>query len=365
MDFYVVLGVRREATDGDIRRAYKRLARQYHPDLNPGDREAAARFHDIAMAYDTLTDPDRRVRYDRGEHAAVPSAAAAGFTGFDFSPRVHAEPSTTFGDLFAEVFAPLADERQARGADVHVDATVTLEDIALGTRRAVTVHRQAACHACAGTGAVRTIAVACVACEGTGAVRVVRGHMMFSTPCGRCGGVGRRAAQPCRACGGRGVESRADTVTIDVPPGVNDGAVLRLPGLGHAGRAGGVPGDAHVTIAVAAHPLYRRDGQDLHVEVPVALHEAALGARIAVPAIDGGSVRLRVPPGTQSGQRFRLRERGLPAPRGEGRGDLVAEVRLMLPPVLDERSKTILREFGDLQRESVRDARFPSDEDGL
>ena len=365
MDFYVVLGVRRDARDGDIRRAYKRLARQYHPDLNPGDREAAARFHDIAMAYETLTEPDRRVRYDRGEHLTLPSTAAAGFTGFDFSPRVHAEPSTTFGDLFAEVFAPSTEARQLRGADVHVEATVTLEDLALGTRRAVTVHRQAACDACASTGAVRTAAVACGTCEGTGAVGVARGHMMFSTPCGRCGGAGRRAVQPCRACAGRGVEARADSVTIEVPAGVHDGAVVRLPGLGHAGRAGGVPGDVHVTISVAAHPLYRRDGPDLHVEVPVAIHEAALGTRIALPAIDGGRVRLRVPPGTQSGQRFRLRERGLPSSRGDGRGDLVAEVRVMLPPVLDERSKTILREFGDLQRESVRDARFPSDEDGL
>lgn len=362
MDFYVVLGVRREATDGDLRRAYKRLARQYHPDLNPGDREAAARFHDIARAFETLTDPDRRLRYDRGEPVAGPSAAA-GFTGFDFSPSIHAEPSTTFGDLFAEVFAPLAETRASRGADVHVETTVTLEDIAAGTRRAVTVHRQAACHACAGTGAVRTAAAACDTCSGTGSVQAVRGHMLFSTPCGRCGGSGRRAVQPCRACAGRAVEARADTVTIDVPAGVPDGAVLRLAGLGHAGRAGGPAGDVHVAITVAAHPLYRREGPDLHVEVPVALHEAALGARIALPAIDGGRVRLRVPPGTQSGQRFRLRERGLPSSRGDGRGDLVAEVRLMLPPVLDERSKTILREFGELQRESVRDARFPADED--
>ncbi len=364
MDFYVLLGVSREASDGDIRRAYKRLARQYHPDLNPGDREAALRFHDIARAFETLTDPDRRLRYDRGEQVGGTSAVA-GFTGFDFSPSIHAEPSTTFGDLFAEVFAPLAEARASRGADVHVEATVTLEDIAVGTRRAVTVHRQAACRACAGTGAVHTAAASCDTCSGTGSVQAVRGHMIFSTPCGRCAGSGRRAVQPCRACAGRGVESRADTVTVDVPAGVPDGAVLRLPGLGHAGRAGGPAGDVHLAITVAAHPLYRREGPDLHVEVPVALHEAALGARIALPAIDGGRVRLRVPPGTQSGQRFRLRGRGLPSSRGDGRGDLVAEVRLMLPPVLDERSKTILREFGELQRESVRDARFPADEDAL
>ncbi len=365
MDFYVVLGVRREATDGDIRRAYKRLARQFHPDINPGDRDAAARFHDIAVAYETLVDPERRQRYDRGEHGAALPAPAAGFSGFDFSSRVHAEPSTTFGDLFAEVFAPRTPERPSRGADVHVEAGVTLEDIATGARRSVTVTRQAACAACAGTGAARAAAADCAACEGRGTTRVVRGHMIFTMPCARCAGAGRGSAAPCRSCAGRGVEARADAVAVDVPPGCPDGAVIRVPGMGHAGRAGGAPGDAHVTITVAPHPLYRRAGNDLHVEVPVALHEAALGARIALPAIAGGTVRLRVPPGTQSGQRFRLRERGLPSPRHDARGDLIAEVRLMLPPVLDERSKTLLREFAALQRESVRDARFPSGEDGL
>ena len=362
MDYYVVLGVRREATDGDIRRAYKRLARQYHPDINPGDREAAARFTDISLAYDTLVDPERRQRYDLGDLHPSPSAPA-GFAGFDFSPTVHAEPSTTFGDLFADALLTRPDDRPARGADLHVEATVTLEEIARGVRRTVTLHRQAACITCAGTGAARIAAVRCAACEGRGATRVVRGHMIFTTSCTRCGGAGRLATAPCRACAGRGLEARTDTATVDVPAGAHDGAVLRLPGLGQAGRRGGPPGDAHVTVRVAAHPVYRRDGADLHVEVPVALHEAALGARVALPGIDGDVVRLRVPPGTQSGRRFRLRDRGLPTPRGDRRGDLVAEVRLMLPPVLDERSKTLLREFGELQSESVRDARFPAGED--
>ena len=365
MDFYVVLGVRRAASDGDIRRAYRRLARVYHPDLNPGDREAAARFRDIAIAYETLVDPDQRHRYDRGEAPTVSPAAAAGFTGFDFSPLVHAEPSTTFGELFAEVFMPKGDDRPTRGADVHVEVTVSLEDVARGARRKVTLQRQAACAACAGAGTARVAPVACPGCEGTGATRVVRGHMMFTTPCGRCGGAGARATEACRACGGRGVESRADALAIDVPPGVHDGAMIRVAGLGHAGRTGGAPGDVHVRVTVAPHSLYRREGNDLHVEVPVALHEAALGARITLPGLDGVAVRLRVPPGTQSAQRFRLRDRGLPSPRGNERGDLVAEVRVMLPPVLDERSKTLLREFGQLQRESVRDGRFPSGEDGL
>ncbi len=364
MDYYGVLGVRREATDGDIRRAYKRLARQYHPDINPGDRTAALRFRDIALAYETLVDPERRQRYDRGEPGAPRPAPVAGFSGFDFSPRVHAEPATTFGDLFAEVFAARAPERTVRGADVHVEATVTLEDIARGAPVGVTVPRQAACAACGGSGAARAATVECPACAGSGATRLVRGHMIFTTPCGRCGGDGRRATAPCRACGGRGAEARTDTVTVDVPRGAHDGAVVRVPAMGQAGRGGGAAGDAYVSIRVAPHPLYRRDGNDLHVEVPVAVHEAALGARLALPAIDGGVVKLRVPPGTQSGQRFRLRDRGLPSPRGEQRGNLIAEVRLMLPPVLDERSKALLREFAALQRESVRDGRFPSGEDG-
>ncbi|MEP7118411.1 MAG: J domain-containing protein [Acidobacteriota bacterium] len=364
MDFYGVLGVIREASDGDIRRAYRRLARQFHPDINPGDRAAAARFLDIAIAYETLVDPDERQRYDRGERRDAAAAPAAGFSGFDFSPRVHAEPTTTFGDLFAGVFTPPADSRPQRGVDVQVAATVTLEEVARGVRHTVTVHRQAACAACAGRGAARTAPTECGACAGAGVIRVVRGHMIFATPCARCAGSGRITATACRDCGGRGVAAQADTVTIDIPPGVPDGAVLQVTGLGHAGRGGGAPGNAQVTVEVAPHPTYRRHGNDLLVEVPVALHEAALGARIALPGLDGAAVRLRVPPGTQSGQRFRLRERGLPAPRGEGRGDLVAEVRLMLPPVLDERSKALLREFGQLQRESVRDARFPS-EDGI
>lgn len=362
MDFYVVLGVRREATDSDIRRAYRRLARQYHPDINPGDRAAAERFRDIALAYETLVDPDRRRSYDRGDVAPA-QRAAAGFAGFDFSAGVHAEPSTTFGDLFAEALRRPAEPRPARGADVHAAVSVSIADVLTGARRRVVVHRLATCPACAGTGAARLPDSACVACEGRGTRRVARGHMVFTRRCDRCDGTGRRTYAPCSTCAGRGAEPRADTLDVDVPPGVVDGATLRIEGLGHAGVLGGRPGDAVVDVHVDPHPLYRRDGGDLHVEVPVAVHEAALGTRVGLPAIDGSLLRLKVPPGTQSGQRFRLRERGLPTPHG--RGDIVAEVRVMLPRILDERSKDLLREFGRVQPESVRDARFPRLEDGV
>lgn len=361
MDFYVVLGVRRGATDGDIRRAYKRLARQYHPDINPGDREAAARFRDISRAFETLADPDRRKRYDAGDVPAL-ATPAPGFAGFDFSPRVHAEPSTTFGDLFAGAILAATDRRPARGADVHLTLEITLEDVAAGSTQALAVPRAAPCRTCAGSGVVRTSPDDCVACDGSGSVRVKRGHMIFTQPCDRCDGTGARVRVTCAACAGEGIEPRTDVVDVRVPPGIADGAVLHLEGLGHAGRHGGRAGDASVTVRVAPHPLYRRDGADLLVEVPVAVHEAALGARVSLPMLDGTRARLKVPPGTQSGQRVRLRERGLPG-RGGHRGDLIAELRVVLPRVLDERAKDLLREFGRLPHDPVRDARFPPDED--
>ncbi|MEZ5290513.1 MAG: J domain-containing protein [Vicinamibacterales bacterium] len=358
MDFYVVLGVRRGASDGDIRRAYRRLARQYHPDINPGDREAAARFRDISAAYETLVDPERRRQYDRGE-APVTEAPVSGFAGFDFSPGIHAEPKTTFGDLFADAILGSPGQRPMRGADVHVAATVSLEDVFHGARRRLVIHRQAPCHGCAGSGTTRAPRTECPACDGRGVRRVARGHMVFTRPCDRCGGTGHRERRPCGTCGGRGTEPQVETVDLEVPPGIADGARVTLEGMGHAGAHGGGPGDAYVEVVIEPHPLYTRSGADLHVEVPVAVHEAALGARVALPGVDGSVVRLRVPPGTQSGQRFRLRERGLPPVRGGSRGDLVAEIRVMLPAVLDERSKELLREFGRLQQESVRDSRFP------
>jgi molecular chaperone DnaJ len=364
MDLYIVLGVRRGASAEDIRRAYKRLARRYHPDINPGDREAAARFRDILSAYETLVDPDRRRRYDHGEPTVV-SPRPAGFAGFDFSPRVHAERTTTFGDLFGGVFVPPpVVGRPARGADIHTTVTVPLADLLGPSRQALTWSRDVVCAVCAGRGAGAAAPAECVACDGTGIEQAVRGHMLFTTSCTKCGGAGRQAASRCPACDGRGTEARTEPLTIDVPAGVADGAVIRLSGYGHAGRAGGPPGDVHVAVAVAPHPLFRREGNDLHLDVPLALHEAALGARIPLRLLDGATVRLRVPPGTQSGQRFRLRERGLPSPRDGRRGDVVADVRLMLPRVLDERAKELLREFGRVQAESVRDGRFPAGEDG-
>jgi molecular chaperone DnaJ len=356
MDLYLLLGVQREATDGDIKRAYRRLARRWHPDINPGDREAAIRFRQVLEAYETLSDPDRRRRYDAGQLSPLTPGAASsfGFTGFDFSARVHAERTTTFGDLFEEVFARRSDPRPApeRGADIHAQTRVSFEEAWLGTARTATVTRQHACQQCAGSGFHRIAETACSACEGSGAVRSVRGHMVFTKDCTRCAGTGILRQERCAACHGQGMSARTETLSVQVPPGVADGARLRLAGQGHAGSLGGPPGDLYIDVHVESHEVFRREGDDVHVVLPVAVHEAGLGAKIDVTTPEG-VVRVRVPPGTQSGQRFRLRERGAVTRKGT-RGDLVVEVRLTLPRVLDERSRELLREFGRINGESVR-----------
>jgi molecular chaperone DnaJ len=358
MDLYIVLGVTREASPAEIKRAYRRLARQLHPDINPGDREAAQRFQQILQAYETLIDPDLRRTYDAGELGlAAGDVRTFGFAGFDFSAAASGPRATTFGDLFEDV---LNRQRRVgageRGADLHVQTTLPFEASWRGAEWPVSVTRQDACRACAGSGALRTAESRCQTCEGTGAVRSVRGHMVFSKACPSCAGSGRLRQTACATCHGQGVEWRAESLRVLLPAGVATGARVRIPGKGHAGVRGGPPGDLYVEVTVEPHALFTRVDNDLHVAMPIAIDEAALGARIDVPTPEGPA-RLRIPPGTQTGQRFRLRERGMPSPRGGPRGDVIVEVRLMLPPLLDERSKELLREFGRINAASVRDQR--------
>ena len=354
MDLYVVLGVRQGATESEIKRAYRRLARQCHPDINPGDRAAEHRFRQILEAYEILTDPDRRMRHDQGAGAVESGGPrTSGFEGFDFSVRGEGD-STTFGDLFAEVLTE-RETRAApeRGADLHQDVQLPFEEAFTGTARPVTVTGCGACSTCGGGGRTRTVSGPCPACDGTGTVRAVRGHMVFSRACTGCGGSGHQRPALCAPCGGSGQETRSEVVQVLIPAGVSDGDRIRVEGAGNAGIRGGPSGDLYITAHVAPHPLFRRDGDDVHIALSIAVHEAALGARIDVPAPDG-KARLRVPPGTQSGQRFRVRERGAVSARDGRRGDLVVEVRLMLPRLLDERSKELLREFGRINGDSVR-----------
>jgi molecular chaperone DnaJ len=360
MDFYIVLGIERGATVSDIKRAYKRLARRFHPDINPGDRMAAAQFRQIAEAYETLVDPDRRRRYDAAGHHVSAEPVSYGFEGFDFSATVSGSSATTFGDLFADVINQRTQRdvqgqewASIRGSDLHQSLDLTFEDAMRGGQRAVTVMRQEHCRTCKGTGVLHIAETRCGQCQGTGVVKTTRGHMVFSRPCSGCDGSGRRRQARCPTCHGQQVETRSEPFTVNVPGGLADGARVRVPGKGHAGRNGGDAGDLYITVRVQPHPTFRREGDDLHIVVPIAIHEAALGAKVDVPTLEG-TTRLRVPQGTQSGQRFRLRERGVMSPRDGRRGDLVVEVRLVLPKLLDERSKELLREFGKINHENVR-----------
>lgn len=355
MDFYIILGVERAAAVSEIKRAYKRLARRYHPDINPGDRMAEAHFRQIALAYETLIDPDRRRQYDARGHAGQAEPQTFGFEGFDFTASVSGDAAPTFGDLFADVIRN-RDARQeaaaARGADLHQTIEIGFEDAMAGGRRAVTVTRQDRCRACQGLGRQHVSENRCTACHGSGVLKSARGHMVFSRPCPQCGGGGRERPTLCTACDGRQVETRTESLSLDLPGGLADGTKIRVPGKGHVGREGRENGDLYITVHVLPHPVFRRDGDDLQAVVPLAIHEAALGARIDVPTLEG-TAKLRVPPATQSGQRFRMRERGAPSAQGQ-RGDLIIEVRIVLPKLLDERSKELLREFGRINSEDVR-----------
>ena len=355
MDLFIVLGLTQGATESDIRRAYRRLARRFHPDINPGDREAEVRFQQIVDAYETLIDPERRSRYEAGHPAEVPGATpATGFAGFDFSRRV-IDHGVTFGDLFAEVLTERGGRGTPpeRGADLHQEVPLSFDEAFRGTTRALTVTRRETCRTCAGSGRSAAATGACILCQGGGTIRSARGHMVFTRRCTACGGTGQQRPSPCDRCSGSGLEVRVEVIPVTIPAGVADGDTVRVPGKGNAGARGAAAGDLYPRVRVHTHPLFTRDGDDVHTIVDVGIHEAALGARIAVPAPDG-AVPLRVPPGTQSGQRFRLRERGMPSLRGGQRGDLIVEIRLRLPALLDERSKELLREFGRINAESVR-----------
>jgi molecular chaperone DnaJ len=348
MDLYEVLGVRRNATAAEIRRAYQKLARRLHPDLNPGDLVAAESFEAVARAFEVLSDPRRRVAYDRGELVA-PSPSPGpevGFEGFDFSAEVRSR-GVGFKEIFDSVLQPPwaeSEHSSARGEDLEQTAHVSFRESLKGAERRVQLVRQDACPICRGSGAVAYGPVACPTCQGAGQVRASRGHMVFSRACAECGGTGSLDRRPCSRCRGEGRLMRGEWLDVKIPPGVRSGSRVRVPGCGNAGRCGGAAGDFVLVVEVEPHPFYRREEDDLHCVVPVTITEAAVGAHVEVPTPDG-PMSIEVPAGTQAGQRFRLRKRGVPKLGGRGRGDLYVEARVWVPTVTDERSRKLLVEL--------------------
>lgn len=360
MDPYTVLGVSRAASADEIERAYRRLARRCHPGVNPGDQVAAEAYRHLLQAYGVLSDVTRRQEYDHGD-APVPIArveAAVSFEGFNFSAPAEGPLAATFSELFADVFQDAARRATAPPPGGALDATLSVSflEAVRGGQFALSILRHERCGVCGGEGETARSPVACPQCGGDGTRRWARGHMVFTKACETCDGSGQVARQTCRACAGEGAAPRSEVVTIALPPGIEPGARVVVPGRGHAGTHGGPAGDLYVSVEVGSHPFFRRDGRDLHLTLPVAVHEAALGSRVDVPTLDG-PVRLKVPPGTSSGQRFTLRGHGVPSPLGpgqEGAGDLVVEIQIVLPPIRDSRSRELLKEFGRLNDADVR-----------
>lgn len=378
-DYYSILGVRRSAKPEEIRKAYRRLARKHHPDLNPGNKTAEEKFKEISQAYEVLSDEKKRQIYDQyGFYAEnIPPGGAgsssqtnAGFPGFDFSGfdftgfGEEAEKRGGFGSSFRDLFSQFfsrgaareaAHEGPERGTDIEHHMRLSFSDAIQGTQVRLTVARQEACATCQGSGAASGPPVTCTACGGSGRATRQTGVMRFSMVCPQCGGSGRERRQ-CSACAGSGKARRPETFEVAIPAGVNSGSRVRVPGKGNAGTSGGPPGDLYIVTEVEPHPVFERKGDNIYIKVPVTFSEAALGAKVEVPTIDGRAT-IKIPPVTQSGQLLRLRGKGAPSLRGtlgQSRGDQFVEVQVVVPRVADERSKEILREFGRLNPDDPR-----------
>jgi molecular chaperone DnaJ len=375
-DFYEALGVSRTATEDEIRKTYRKLARKHHPDLNPGDKASEERFKKVQEAYDVLSDPKKRQIYDQhgfysdnipsggpgGSGGAGPQDPNMGFGGFDFSDYMQqgggasqAGGSGGFRDIFSQFFAGRRGETGGgpeKGADLEYGLNIDFWESIRGTQVRLNVSRQEICETCGGSGSSGGASTVCPECDGTGNVTQMAGAMKFSLTCPRCDGKGR-LRNVCPTCGGDGRISKSETVEVRIPPGAQSGSRLRVAGKGNAGRAGGPAGDLYITVRVEPHPFFQREGDDIHIQVPVTVSEAGLGAKIEVPTIDGRAL-LKVPQGTQNGQRFRLREKGVSNSRKDKRGDEIVEVVIQAPKVNDERTKELLRELAQVNTEDPR-----------
>ena len=358
-DLYIILEVGRTASVNDIKRAFRRLARRYHPDINPGDHHAEERFKRITEAYDILGDPMKRKFYDvNGFYTDGVLDPKEGdesgwfrFQGFNFSSSGHSD----FADILGQVFARRPERRDPeRGSDLEYAVPISFEESIRGTGASLNILRKHSCGTCNGVGQdPGSRENTCLACNGTGKATRSKGHLRFAVTCADCGGSGRLIT-PCDACGGEGRVSGAEAFSVQLPKGVATGSRIRVPGKGDAGRFGGPSGDLYVLVSVGPHHLFKRIGDNIHCTVPISVTEAALGTKVEVPTIDGPAT-VRVPPGTQTGQRFRMRDKGAPSLLNPGmRGDQYVEVKIVVPRVADERSKEILRELAKLNPEDPR-----------
>ena len=349
-DYYEVLGVSRSASDEELKKAYRKLALQFHPDRNPGDKPAEERFKEIGEAYQVLSDSERRAAYDRFGHAAFEQGG--GFGGFDFAGGFE----DILGDLFGDFFGTgrgRGRSRARRGQDLQYQLEVTFEEAARGCEKTISIPRLSGCATCAGSGArPGTKPTTCSQCRGSGQVRFQQGFFTVAKTCSVCSGQGTVIATPCADCHGSGVQRRAHTLSVRIPAGVDEGSRLKLRGEGESGGNGGPPGDLYVLLRVAEHPIFLRDGPDVVCEVPVSFAQAALGTEIQIPTLDGPR-KLKVPAGTQSGHLLRMRGLGVPDLNGYGRGDQVIRLSVETPRKLSARQRELLEEFARISGDEV------------
>jgi molecular chaperone DnaJ len=376
-DYYKTLGVARGASADEIRKAYRRLARKHHPDLNPGDKAAEERFKKVQGAYDVLSDEKKRQMYDQYgfySQTGFPGGGGGGggassqqqppnmdFGGFDFSNVTGAgapgpEESASFRDLFGQFFGRGARQERApvpeKGSDLEYALNIDFWQAIRGTQVKLQISRQEVCASCGGKGTSGGQTNVCPECNGSGNVTQQAGAMRFNLTCPKCGGKGQ-LRNVCSACGGQGVVARTETVEVRIPPAAHTGSRLRIAGKGNAGTMGGPPGDLYITARVEPHPFFHWEGDNIEIKVPVTVTEAGLGTKIEVPTIDGRAL-LKIPQGTQNGQKFRMREKGVFNARKNTRGDEIVEVVIKAPKVQDERTKEILRELAQLNPEDPR-----------
>ena len=345
-DYYELLGVHRNATDSELKRAYRRLAHEHHPDKNPGDKASEDKFKDINEAYEILSDAQKRAYYD--QYGVAPGAQ--GPAGFGAGAGM----GDIFGDIFEEFFGTgRGGTRAAAGDDLRFNLKITFDEAAFGTTTKIRVPRSERCPDCEGTGAKsREGIVTCTACRGAGQIRMQQGFFSISRTCSRCGGEGKVITDPCPTCRGRKRVERERTLSVKIPGGVETGNTIRLSGEGGLGAYGGPPGDLYVYLSVEDHPLFKREGQDIICEVPISFMQAALGTEIEVPSLKGAE-KIKIPPGTQPGHVVRLRGKGFPHLRGSGAGDQLVRVIVEVPSTLTSRQKELLQEFEHLNEEGA------------
>jgi len=344
-DFYEVLGCRKDASIEEIKGAYRKLAKELHPDRNPGDAGCEQRFKEINQAYDVLKDGDKRAAYDRFGHAAFENGGGGrpnGF-GFDFASSF----TDVFDDLFGELMGGKRGRRQNRGGDLRYNMEITLEEAFAGKAAEIRVNTAVACETCNGTGAEPgSRPEQCPTCSGAGKIRAQQGFFTVERTCPNCHGSGRVVRNPCKPCRGSGHVQKERTLAVSIPPGVEEGTRIRLTGEGQAGFNGGPPGDLYIFLSIAPHPIFQRDGHDLHCRAPVSFVTAALGGSIEIPTLDGGRSRVQIPEGTQSGRQIRVRGKGMRVLRGGGMaGDLYVEIAVETPVHLTRKQKDLLRAF--------------------